>query len=59
MNLRSLSAALKRALSGPFQPIDEGQKNRDGRNIWYELAPLQPNGNCGVLRLLLGSRICR
>ena len=34
----ALSAALKRALSGPFQPIDEGQKNRDGRNIWYELA---------------------
>jgi hypothetical protein len=31
--------ALKRALSGPAQPIDEKNKaNRDGRNIWFELA---------------------
>jgi hypothetical protein len=30
--------ALKRALSGPLQPIEETQKNRDGRNIWFELA---------------------
>jgi hypothetical protein len=29
---------LKRALSGPLQPIEENQKNRDGRNIWFELA---------------------
>jgi len=29
---------LKRALSGPLQPIDESQRNRDGRNIWFELA---------------------
>jgi hypothetical protein len=29
---------LKRALSGPLQPMDENQKNRDGRNIWFELA---------------------
>jgi len=28
---------LKRALSGPLQPIEENQKNRDGRNIWFEL----------------------
>jgi hypothetical protein len=34
----SLSAALKRALSGPAQAIDEGPKNRDGRNVWFELA---------------------
>jgi hypothetical protein len=34
----AISAALKRALSGPVQPIDESPKNRDGRNIWYELA---------------------
>lgn len=30
--------ALKRALSGPVLAIDENPKNRDGRNIWYELA---------------------
>jgi hypothetical protein len=29
---------LKRALSGPLQPMEENQKNRDGRNIWFELA---------------------
>lgn len=29
---------LKRALSGPLQPIEENQKNRDGRNVWFELA---------------------
>lgn len=29
---------LKRALSGPLQPIEENQRNRDGRNIWFELA---------------------
>ncbi|HET6843015.1 MAG TPA: hypothetical protein VFK06_15275 [Candidatus Angelobacter sp.] len=34
----AIGAALKRALSGPIQPIDESPKNRDGRNIWYELA---------------------
>ena len=33
-----LSAAVKRALSGPAQPINEGPKNRDGRNVWFELA---------------------
>lgn len=32
-----LAETLKRALSGPFQPIHEKQKNRDGRNIWFEL----------------------
>lgn len=34
----AIVAALKRALSGPIQPIDENPKNRDSRNIWYELA---------------------
>jgi hypothetical protein len=34
----SLSSALKRALSGPAQAINEGPKNRDGRNVWFELA---------------------
>ncbi len=34
----AMTAALKRALSGPVYPIDESPKNRDGRNIWYELA---------------------
>jgi hypothetical protein len=29
---------LKRAFSGPLQPMEENQKNRDGRNIWFELA---------------------
>lgn len=33
-----LSSALKRALSGPLQPIHETHRNRDGRNIWYELS---------------------
>lgn len=31
-------AVLKRALSGPLHPIHENPKNRDGRNIWFELA---------------------
>jgi hypothetical protein len=30
--------ALKRALSGPLHPIHENSRNRDGRNIWFELA---------------------
>jgi hypothetical protein len=34
----AVAAALKRALSGPLQPIDENHRNRDGRNIWFELA---------------------
>jgi hypothetical protein len=34
----AVAATLKRALSGPVQPNDENSKNRDGRNIWYELA---------------------
>src|SRR5215469_711210 len=34
----AIGVALKRALSGPVQPIDESPRNRDGRNIWYELA---------------------
>jgi len=34
----TLAATMKRALSGPIQPIAENQKNREGRNIWYELA---------------------
>jgi hypothetical protein len=34
----AIGAALKRAMSGPIQPIDESPKNRDGRNIWFELA---------------------
>jgi hypothetical protein len=29
---------LKRALSGPLHPIHETSTNRDGRNIWFELA---------------------
>jgi len=33
-----LSSAVKRALSGPAQAMDEGPKNRDGRNVWFELA---------------------
>lgn len=34
----AFAAELKRALSGPIQPADENPKNRDGRNIWFELA---------------------
>ena len=34
----AIAPTLKRALSGPIQPIDENQRNRDGRNIWFELA---------------------
>ena len=34
----AIGAALKRALAGPVQPIAESPKNRDGRNVWYELA---------------------
>jgi len=34
----SLSSAVKRALSGPAQAINEGAKNRDWRNVWFELA---------------------
>jgi hypothetical protein len=34
----ALAAALKRALSGPLQPLNENHKNRDGRNVWFELA---------------------
>jgi hypothetical protein len=34
----TVTAALKRALSGPILPIHENPKNRDGRNIWFELA---------------------
>ena len=33
-----LSSTLKRGLSGPAQPADEGPKSRDGRNVWFELA---------------------
>ncbi len=33
----AVTAALKRALSGPIHPIDERPKNRDARNVWYEL----------------------
>lgn len=33
-----LRTALKRALSGPTQAANENDKNRDGRNIWFELA---------------------
>jgi len=33
-----LARALGRALSGPAQPLDENQKNSDGRNVWFELA---------------------
>jgi hypothetical protein len=32
-----LSSSLKRALSGPVQPSMENERNRDGRNIWFEL----------------------
>ena len=35
---KELASALRRALSGPAQPIDENERNRDGRNIWFELA---------------------
>ncbi len=34
----ALGSAVKRALSGPIQAIDEGPNNRDGRNVWFELA---------------------
>jgi hypothetical protein len=34
----AIAPALKRALSGPLQPIEENRKNVDGRNIWFELA---------------------
>jgi hypothetical protein len=34
----AVGAALKRALSGPLQPINEKQNNREGRNIWFELS---------------------
>jgi len=30
--------SLKRALSGPLHPSDETTRNRDGRNVWFELA---------------------
>lgn len=34
----AVAASLRRALSGPIKAADENQRNRDGRNIWYELA---------------------
>jgi hypothetical protein len=34
----AIAPTLKRALSGPIRPISENSKNRDGRNIWFELA---------------------
>jgi hypothetical protein len=34
----AVATTLKRTLSGPAQPIRENSKNRDGRNVWYELA---------------------
>lgn len=34
----AFTAELKRALSGPILPVDEGPRNRDGRNIWFQLA---------------------
>lgn len=34
----AIAPSLKRALSGPMHPSDETVKNRDGRNIWFELA---------------------
>jgi len=34
----AIAPTLKRALSGPLHPLDENPKNRDGRNIWFELA---------------------
>jgi hypothetical protein len=33
----AFTATLKRALSGPDHPTKETAKNRDGRNVWYEL----------------------
>jgi hypothetical protein len=33
-----LGATVKRALSGPLQPIKETDASRDGRNTWFELA---------------------
>ena len=35
---RPLSETLRRALSGPAHPIHENTQNRDGRNMWFELA---------------------
>ena len=34
----AIAAALKRALSGPLHPIHENPRNRDGRNVRFELA---------------------
>jgi hypothetical protein len=35
----ALANAVKRALTGPAQPVDEkNEANRDGRNVWFELA---------------------
>ena len=34
----AFTAELKRALSGPEHPSLETTKNRDGRNVWYQLA---------------------
>src|SRR5665213_2391047 len=34
----TVAATLKRALSGPAEALKETSKNREGRNIWYELA---------------------
>jgi len=34
----AFATELKRALSGPIQARDESPKNREGRNIWFELA---------------------
>lgn len=36
---KALSDSLKRALSGPYQPVDEkSEASRDARNVWFELA---------------------
>jgi hypothetical protein len=34
----AIAPSLKRALSGPLHPLDETVRNRDGRNVWFELA---------------------
>ena len=34
----AVAPVMKRALSGPARPADENARNRDGRNIWFELA---------------------
>jgi hypothetical protein len=34
----AVGPSLKRALSGPLQPIHETSRNREGRNIWFEFA---------------------